>query len=156
MSEKRNINPVEIKIREFKLVKGHIESPFEFQAGNIASFSYKVDLKTGVNFEERLVRADLVTEVSTVSKEKTEEAIASYHFVFIYHFEPIADHAKLDESGSVDWNPYLANAIASITYSTSRGILLSRFQGTIMEDFMLPVVDPNALLDNKPLSQSTV
>jgi hypothetical protein len=42
----------------------------------------------------------------------------------------------------------LANAIASISYSTARGIILSRFQGTALREFILPVIDPNSLLKN--------
>ena len=112
MIEKKKINPEEIQIREFKLVKGQIDSPFEFQSQNIVSFNYKVDLRTGINLEEKLIRADLLTDVSTVSKEKAEEASASYHFVFIYYFAHIQDHTKLDKD-LVDWNPYLANAYLS-------------------------------------------
>lgn len=40
------------------------------------------------------------------------------------------------------------------TYSTSRGILMSRFQGTVMKDFILSVVDPNTLW-NKQRQQQT-
>jgi hypothetical protein len=76
------------------------------------------------------------------------EATGSYQFVFIYFVENLSEHVMIMPDAVVDWNPYLANAIASITYSTSRGILLSRFQGTVMKDFILPVVDPNALLQN--------
>lgn len=150
MSEKKLINPQLIQIREFKLINGQIDSPFEFQIQNIESFDYNVNLNTGFNFDEKLIKAEISVNVSTISKEKVVEARGSYKFVFVYHFENLSEHAKPGEDGKIDLNPYLGNAIASITYSTSRGILLSRFQGTVMRDFMLPVIDPNALLDNKP------
>jgi hypothetical protein len=108
-----------------------------------------VNLNTGFNLEEKLVRADLSVNVSTISKEQTQEATGSFHFVFMYFYDDLIDHTTLKEDNSVGCNPYLANAIASITYSTSRGILLSRFQGTAMQNFILPVVDPNTLLENK-------
>jgi hypothetical protein len=44
-------------------------------------------------------------------------------------------------------HPSLGNALASITYSTSRGILMTRFQGTALSDFILPVINPNNLLE---------
>ena len=44
-------------------------------------------------------------------------------------------------------HPALGNALASITYSTSRGILMTRFQGTVLSDFILPVINPNDLLE---------
>ena len=153
MSEKKLINPTKILIREFKLTQGKIDCPGEFETKNIESFNYNANLNTGFNLDEKLIRADFSVSVSTISREKTEEAKGSFHFIFIYHYEDLLDHTKLNDDGSVDWNPYLANAIASITYSTSRGILLSRFQGTAMRDFILPVVDPNTLVINKSLQE---
>ncbi|MNY64312.1 hypothetical protein D3C86_2014030 [compost metagenome] len=51
----------------------------------------------------------------------------------------------MDETITI--HPALGNALASITYSTSRGILMTRFQGTVLSDFILPVIDPNSLLE---------
>jgi hypothetical protein len=83
----------------------------------------------------------------TVSSAEAQEATCFYHFVFLFDIDDLKDHATNMEDGSTDCNPYLSNAIASITYSTSRGILLSRFQGTVMKDFILPVIDPNSLFE---------
>lgn len=152
--EKKRIQPEKIVVREFRLIKGQIDSPFDFRVSNIKSFNFNVDFNTGINLGEGLVKADFNIQVKTVSIDPGEEATCAYNFVFIYFVEELHEHAQLMEDGSIDWNPYLANAIASITYSTSRGILLSRFQGTVMKDFMLPVVDPNTLLENK-INQTT-
>jgi hypothetical protein len=153
MSEKKIIDPQKILIREFKITKGKIDCPDDFDVQKIESFSYTAILNTGFNLDEKLIRADLAVSVSTVSNEKAEEANGSFHFVFFYNFEDLLEHASLSENGAVDWNPYLANAIASITYSTSRGILISRFQGTVLRDFILPVVDPNTLVAQAPASE---
>ena len=93
-------------------------------------------------------------DVATISNEPFTEATCNYHFVFLFHVEDLREHTLVGDDKSVDWNPFLANAIASITYSTSRGILISRFQGTVMKDFILPVVDPNSLWAQKPASTS--
>ena len=153
--EKKLIQPEKILIREFRLIKGQIDSPYEFRVSNIESFDFKVEFQAGFNTDENLIRADFTIQLSTISKEKITEATGSYHFVFIYALENLKEHTALNADGTVDWNPYLANAIASVTYSTSRGILLSRFQGTVMEDFILPVVDPNTLLNN-PVQQNVL
>jgi hypothetical protein len=146
--ERKAIQPDKIIIREFRLIKGLIDSPYEFHISGINSYDFKVDLSTGVNLDEDLIKADFTINVSTKSENNAIEATGSYHFAFIYSVENLKEHASVLTDGSIDWNPYLANAIASISYSTSRGILLSRFQGTVLKDFFLPVVDPNALLQN--------
>jgi hypothetical protein len=151
--ERKAIQPEKIVIREFRLIKGQIDSPFEFQISKIASFDFKVEFDSGVNLEENLIKADFKLSVSTISSEPATEASGYYHLVFIFSVEELNAHVKIEAEGSIDWNPYLANAIASITYSTSRGILWSRFQGTVMEGFILPVVDPNALLRNQEVTQ---
>jgi hypothetical protein len=153
MAEAKKIEPEKIVIREFRLVKGQIESPFDFKISNIKLFDFKVDFNTGFNLEEGLIKADFVIEVASVSLEPTQEATCVYHFVFLFYVTDLKEHAQIAADETIDWNPYLANAIASITYSTSRGILISRFQGTVMKDFILPVVDPNSLLQNKVSQQ---
>lgn len=155
MAEKKRIEPEKIVIREFRLIKGLVDSPFNFRISAIKSFDFNVDFNTGFNLEENLIKADFNIQVSTISEAATEEANCTYHFVFIYYVDGLSEHAQLTPEGIVDWNPFLANAIASITYSTSRGILMSRFQGTVMKDFILPVIDPNALLTNKVSQQTT-
>lgn len=144
MNPKR-IDTDRITMREFRLVKGQIDSPFDFKISNIKSFEYKVDFNTGFNFEEGIVKVDFIIDIASVSKEPTKEATCFYHFVFLFHVDDLAENASVAEDKTVDWNPFLANAIASIAYSTSRGILMSRFQGTVMQDFILPIIDPNNL-----------
>lgn len=149
MAEAKKIQPDKIIMREFRLVKGKIDSPFDFKVGDIKSFDFKVDFNTSFNLDEGLIKADFVIDVTTISNEPVTEAFCNYHFVFLFYLENLKEHAQLLENGDIDWNPYLANAIASISYSTSRGILIARFQGTVMKDFILPVVDPNALWNKK-------
>lgn len=146
--ERKAIQPDKILIRDFKLIKGQLDSPYDFHINTINSFEFKVDYGSGVNLEENLIKSDFTISVTTKSEGNANEATGSYQFVFIYFVENLSEHVMIMPDAVVDWNPYLANAIASITYSTSRGILLSRFQGTVMKDFILPVVDPNALLQN--------
>lgn len=152
--ERKAIQPDKIIIREFRLIKGQIDSPYEFRMSDITSFDFNVDFNTGVNIEENLVRSDFQINVSTVSQANSVEAKGSYHFVFIFFIEDMPEHIVITPEQIVEWNPNLANAIASITYSTTRGILMSRFQGTVMESFILPVIDPNLLLQNLPVSNT--
>ncbi len=69
-----------------------------------------------------------------------------FHFVYVFHVENLQELAIPDENKGISLNGGLGNALASITYSTSRGILLTRLKGTGLENFILPVIDPNSLL----------
>ncbi len=144
--DKKTIQPEKIVIKEFRLIKGQLDSPYDFRISGIKSFDFNVNLAIGVNIDENLIKSDFDLTVATVSDAETTEANASYQITFLFLVDNLNEHAQTQDDGFVDWNPYLANAIASITYSTARGILWSRFQGTVMENFILPVIDPNELL----------
>ena len=141
--------PDKIRIVDFKMVKGAVESPFEFDQSKIEGHSFQVSYDMGFNFEDKFVKADFEVEIITESKNNQGgEAKGIFHFVFVYHIDnleelviPKTKKNKLEISGE------LGNALASITYSTSRGILMTRFQGTALNDFILPVIDPNQLLE---------
>lgn len=152
--ERKPIEPGKIVMREFRLVKGQIDSPYDFKISGIQHFDYHVDFETGINLEQDLIRADFKVSIKTKSEGNAIEATGGYHFVFVFHYDKLSEHAAIVASNEIDWNPYLANAIASITYSTSRGILLSRFQGTVMESFILPVVDPNWLMQTNTMAST--
>lgn len=145
MSEKKPIVAQDIIIREFKITRGNINCADDFDVEEVKSFDFSVDVRIGFNLDQKLIRVDFSMAVETISQHKVEEANSSFHFVFVFHYDDLINHTTLGSDKEVDCNPYLTNAVASITYSTARGILISRFQGTAMRDFILPVVDPNSL-----------
>ena len=63
--------------------------------------------------------------------------------------ENLEELASSKKNKRLHLNPALTNAISSVTYSTSRGILLTRLQGTALQNFVLPIINPNNLLVNK-------
>ena len=93
-------------------------------------------------------KADFSVNVETKSKEAyIEEAIGAFSFVYVFYVDNIEELTTLEKDLTVTLHPSLGNALASITYSTSRGILMTRFQGTALSDFILPVINPNNLLE---------
>lgn len=150
MSKKEGIlQPEKIHIVDFKLTKGLVMSPGDLDETTIAHFGFDVNLTTGFNLEERQIKADL--EITVVAIGKDDEALevgGEFHFSFYFFVENL-DELVTDSGKSKVVSRNLGNAIASITYSTSRGIVMTRFQGTALRGFILPVIDPNTLLDQK-------
>lgn len=139
------VDATKINIADFRIIEGQISSPFEFDVNEIQSFESSADFDLGFSFDGNLVKADFSVTVSTVSSNENE-AMGRFEFVFIYHVENLNDLAILDSNNKVELDSGLANALSSITYSTVRGILMTRFQGTSLENFILPVINPNNLL----------
>jgi hypothetical protein len=142
------LQPKKIEIVDFKIIKGQINSPFDFEIEKVAGHTFNVDFELGFNLEDKLVKADFSVNVETKSKDDNiEEAVGNFSFVYIFYVDNIEELTNLESDGIITINPVLGNALASITYSTSRGILMTRFQGTVLSDFILPVIDPNSLLE---------
>lgn len=149
MSDKTQLfNPDKLSIIDFKLVKGQVDTPEDFSIEKVSGHHLENSLEIGFNLEDKLVKTDFKVDIKTDSKEDTnkKEAEGKFHFVFIFKVENLIDLAIPDSKGMIEVNPVLANALSSITYSTSRGILLTRLQGTAFQNFILPIINPNNLL----------
>lgn len=142
------LQPEKIEIVDFKIIKGQINSPFDFEKEKVAGHTFNVDFELGFNLEDKLVKADFSVNVETKSNQDTiEEAIGNFSFVYVFYVDNIKELTTLEKDETITIHPALGNALASITYSTSRGILMTRFQGTVLNDFILPVINPNDLLE---------
>lgn len=136
-----------INIVDFKLLKGQVETPDDFAIENVEGHHLENSLELAFNLEDKLVKADFTVTISTESKQKNkEEAKGSFHLVFIFKVENLEQLAIPNENKMIELNANLGNALSSITYSTSRGILITRLQGTALQNFILPVINPNSLL----------
>jgi hypothetical protein len=138
-----------INIVDFKLLKGQVETPDDFAIEHIDGHHLENTLELAFNLEDKLVKADFSVTILTDSNQKNrEEAKGSFHLMFIFKVDNLEQLAIPNENKMIDLNANLGNALASISYSTSRGILITRLQGTALQNFMLPVINPNSLLYN--------
>lgn len=151
MSDKHfPFDPAKVTLREFKLVKGQIDTPEFFDHNRVKGFGTSSKLKLGFNLKDNLARADFYIDVNSDSKGKNqEEATAHFHLVFIYHIEELDAWITPLKGKHIKAEAALGNALSAVTYSTSRGILLSRLQGTALQQFILPIINPNSLLQTE-------
>ncbi len=154
MQVKKIFDPEKITILQFTLQKGNIDAPENFSIDKVAGHHTKNDLQLGFNVEQKLIRADYQVEIKTESEgQNKKEAKGQFHFVYLIKVDNLEELAPLNKNqAAVELHSTLANAVASISYSTSRGILLTRLQGTALQKFILPVIDPMSLLkaEEKP------
>ncbi len=152
MSAKRTglLQPDKIHILDTQILKCNIKCPFGFDPNTVQKYDFDLDFNLAFNLDDLLVKADFELNILTISEEKVQkEAKGRFHFIYIYKIENLQELAILDENKEIEINGNLGNALASITYSTSRGILFARLRGTGLENFILPVIDPNSLLKTK-------
>jgi hypothetical protein len=140
--------PDKIQLVGFRILHAEMKSPFEFEMQQIASFENDVKFDMAFNLEDSMVKADFDVQIKTISNEDTnsEEATAAFSFVYIFHVENFKELAKVIDDDTMDIHGGLSIALASIVYSTTRGVLMTRFQGTALADFILPIIDPQKLV----------
>jgi hypothetical protein len=131
------------------MIKGQVDTPENFDISKVVGHQLDKSLQLGFNLEDKMAKADFTVSVKTDSKGENEsEATGNFHLIFIYRIENLEDLAMPEKNKRLNLNPGLANALSSVTYSTSRGILLTRLQGTALQNFILPIINPNKLLHN--------
>jgi hypothetical protein len=139
--------PEKFTFQEFKMVKGQVDAPEQFDPGKVEAFLLDNSLQLGFNLEQKLVKADFTVDIKSVSKGANQnESHGIFHLVFIYHIDNLEELATPDKNNLIQMHPALGNALSSLTYSTARGILMIKLQGTALQNFVLPVINPNSLL----------
>lgn len=148
MNTQSIINPEKIHLENVDIIKAKIDSEFEAWNYEANEFEYGVSFVNGFNLQKKLVRCELGINVNKLSIERKTIAESSFTISYVYRIEDFDDFVEEKEGGIV-FNFDMAATLAGISFSTGRGILLTRFQGTIFKDFILPVIDPKQIVDNK-------
>lgn len=147
MADKPKFNPEKLAIIDFKLIKGQVDAPEEFDAEVVKGYRLNNNFQLGFNLKVKQAKADLTIEVDSDSKgENTEEAKAVFHLIFIFKVENLDELVTETDAKKLNVDPMLGSSLAGISYSTARGILLTRLQGTVFQKFILPVINPSQLL----------
>ena len=147
MIQEKTFNPENIKILGWNLILEQINSPQNFDTSLISWHGFHAVMNLEINPEDDLLKADLRIEVITESEgDNMEEAQAIFQILYYIRVEGISDFTISRQAEKIVLHSELGNFIAALTYSTSRGILLSRVLGTGLKDFILPVIDTDALL----------
>jgi hypothetical protein len=137
-----------VNLIEVRVIEGRVESHEEFDTSKITAYDPDCSLRLFVNIDHGFLRSDLKVWVNSESEPSQPEAHGHFHFIFLFSVKEIESWVSELENGSQSIDSALQNAIASVSYSTARGILLSRFQGTAFSRFILPVINPNDLLQS--------
>ncbi len=147
MSDNTLFSPERLDLIDYKIIKGQVDTPEDFDAGKIKQYHLENSLELGFNLDKKLVKADFSIEIRTGSNGgNKQEATSIFHLVYIFKVDNLDELAVTEKNRTIKLDPHLGNALSSITYSTSRGVLLTRLQGTAFNNFILPVINPNKLL----------
>ncbi|MEX0995943.1 MAG: hypothetical protein WDZ45_02705 [Flavobacteriaceae bacterium] len=145
MSTSNKVIPAQIHIVNFTIESASLKSELTVGENEVENHALSVTYDTQFNLVEKLVKATIQVDV-TASIDGKEVGEGHFKLVFVFQVDNLQDLTQENDDQLIV-NGGLSNALASISYSTTRGILMTRFQGTILKNFILPVINPNDLLD---------
>lgn len=146
-SDNGQFDPSKLSIIDIKFIKGQIDTPESFSAEAVKEYKIQNTLELSFNIAEKLAKSEYNVSIETISQNPgNNEATGSFHLIFIFSIENLEVLAKLNKDNLVELDPALGSALASLTYSTSRGLLINKVSGTALEKLILPVINPNELL----------
>jgi hypothetical protein len=144
------MNHDSISILEVNLNSMAVHSPIGLEADDIRSHAFDVQFSAEYDAEEEFAMAVIEVQAGTISDaseaEGEEEGDAAFTFTILFKVDGIAEYLVEGDTSDVLAVNELAEALASISLSTVRGMMSGYLNHTALKNFILPIVDPAALV----------
>lgn len=109
-------------------------------------FDIKFRFLPGINLSQKKIRIIFTCDIGTFTNSKENIDIKG-RFEIAYFFEVENLEKLVDVGNEIEINSDLLTSLGNIAYSTSRGIIHTRCQGTILQKLILPVMSTKKLLE---------
>ncbi|MDR3010862.1 MAG: hypothetical protein LBV59_23245 [Sphingobacterium sp.] len=129
-----------ISLEKIKPIRENLELGFDLKD---KEFQMNIAQSIKHNLERKSFKISLLVSFSC-----TEQVFAEYLYEFYFKVENILDFLS-EKDGRTAFTGQLLGTLIGLSYSTLRGILYSRLAETNLNGIILPVVNPNALLNSK-------
>ncbi|WP_426790658.1 hypothetical protein [Sphingobacterium sp. WOUb80] len=128
-----------ISLEKIKPIRENLELGFDLKD---KEFQMNIAQSIKHNLERKSFKISLLVSFSC-----TEQVFAEYLYEFYFKVENILDFLS-EKDGRTAFTGQLLGTLIGLSYSTLRGILYSRLAETNLNGIILPVVNPNALLNS--------
>lgn len=150
------INPNLIHLISIRVLKTKLELSKKMldSPKKIGGFQLETNSESAFNFDDNRMRFRLFLKLS--GRDKNEKPVGiegEYDIEFHYQIENLNDFIIKEEGEDFSVGDDLGGTIAGISYSTARGIILERTNGTDFNGIILPVINPKELLVNKQITE---
>jgi len=141
--------PDKIHLIDLKVFKSNLETTDDFLSNPVkpVGFNFGFSQRSGFNFENNQVRIVINILLQGMKSENEPVGIkAEYGFDFRYIVDNLKDFVIKGKDKKKTVSGKLGITLISIAYSSTRGIVLERTQGTYLNGIILPIIDPKELL----------
>ncbi len=133
--------------------KAHLEAGEAFRDAPKPINEFAVETATGTafNFKAKQCRFRLYLKFKAMDGGKNLLGLnAEYGIEFHYHINNLNDYLEHKAGNEVRVDNRLDTTLCALSYSTARGIILERMQGTYFDGVILPIVDAGKILKCDP------
>lgn len=146
------IDSEKIHLLSVKVFKANLDTTEQFRDNPEKVNKYVIDTAsdTVFNFKDKLCRFRFFFKFTGIDDKQNPLGIeAEYGIEYQYFIENINDFLIHKNDNEVVIDSQLGITLCSISYSTSRGIILEKMRGTYFEDVLLPIVSPVNILESQ-------
>jgi hypothetical protein len=103
--------------------------------------SFQYQLVPAVSIRSKKVQVTAEYEIRVAKNDSSSlDIMSKYDIVFLFSVKNLPELAVLDDTGLISIDDEMLSSLLNITYSTSRGILYSRYLGSVLDGVILPVI----------------
>ena len=135
-----------IHLESINQLKAIIDNPRSDKA--TSGITFTLHTKQNIDTQSKRIRISLWVDIQGIDDAQNP---TSFHSVFEYEFIYLIDNldelivTRNDASQIYTLNALLGYTILGTSYSTMRGIVYTRLEGTLLHSFILPVVGAKEL-----------
>lgn len=147
MISQSNYDVKKLRLDDITIISAQITNKPELTALQKGEFKFSIQhsFELATYLEGKSMRLIQSSKVETLDKsEKPIDVTAKFDIAYFFFLENFSD--VFDESPQVI-EDNISTSIINICYSTSRGIIFTRCQGTIMKNLILPVLPTDEKLN---------
>ena len=158
MSKNKSLFNVDlVKIENIVITNARLENKTDITV--LEKNKYEFDIvhtfSIAINIEERKLRVISSCQVKTLERNsKSEIGIwANFDIAFFFYIENL-NELVVGAGPEFESNTDLIMALSNIAYSTSRGIIFTRCQGTIMKSLIMPIMSSEKIMEMYRLKEA--
>ncbi len=144
MNKEIRIDADQIHILTVRTLQGSIDCDDAIDSSDVATHGFSFQMENAVDIDRLMVAFKLKVEIQAFSKtNKQLPAKGSYTHEIVFKVDNIADFTSAEEKLL---RADMASVLVGIVYSTIRGIIFTRTQGTPLNTVILPIIPPLRLM----------
>jgi hypothetical protein len=113
------------------------------------SYNFQINYSMMHNLEKEIVKIGIFIDIAgEITNQNMQEQNGNYEIDFIFKIDQLDSNYQLIDAKPL-FDGMFVGTLLSISYSTTRGMLLTSWRNSIMEKVILPVISVQELLKNK-------